>query len=82
MDFKPYISVNGGWREEPFTECTEVCGEGLRRKLKYCDNPVPSGGDKCPCDNTNPYEIECDGAYAVIEEPCNESPCESKLALL
>ena len=73
-----FISVDGGWREESASECSEVCGEGIIRKLKYCDDPTPTGGDFCPCNSTNPYEVECDGIYAVIEEPCNEGPCESK----
>ena len=75
-----FILVDGGWREEPFSPCSEVCGEGLIRKLKYCDNPIPEGGNLCPCNSSNPYEVECDGRFAVIEEVCNDGPCQSKLA--
>ena len=69
-------SVDGGWREEEFSECSEVCGSGIKRKMKYCDNPPPAGGDLCPCNNLN--EVRCNGLEAVIEEPCNEQPCEGK----
>ena len=71
-----YLSVDGGWREEEFSECSEVCGSGIKRKMKYCDNPPPAGGDLCPCNNLN--EVRCNGLEAVIEEPCNEQPCEGK----
>ena len=80
---KRFISlVNGEWREEPFSECSEVCRNetagriGIRRKLKYCDAPSPSGGNLCNCNESNPYEKECDGVFAVIEEPCNEEVCQ------
>ena len=78
-----FISAKGGWREEPFTECSEICSTGnstgIKRQLKYCDSPRPQGGNLCPCNETNPYEKECNGLYAVIEEPCVESPCQGKL---
>ena len=71
-------SVDGGWREEEFSECSEVCGSGTKRKIKHCDNPAPAGGDLCPCNDNDPNEISCNGLKSVIEEPCNEQPCESK----
>ena len=69
------FAVDTGWREEPYSECSEVCGNGTRRKLKYCDAPHPSAGGLCSCNNSNPYE-ECNGLLAVIEEPCYEMPCQ------
>ena len=74
--FNFLLSVNGGWREEEFTECSEFCGSGIRTKRKICDSPAPAGGELCPCNATN--EVSCTGLQAVIEEPCNEQACESK----
>ena len=72
------ISVDGGWREEPFSECSEVCGSGTKTKMKYCDSPSPAGGELCPCNDNDPNEISCNGFESVIEEQCKEQPCESK----
>ena len=69
--------VNGGWREEEFSECSANCGPGVRRKHKYCDSPVPSGGELCPC-NLHTNETYCTGSVATIEEPCNQGTCEGE----
>ena len=67
-----FCSVHGGWRETQFSECSEVCGPGIKRKRKICDNPAPAGGDLCPCDDPNGCLED------VIEESCNEGPCQGK----
>ena len=83
LTLRIFISAKGGWREEPFTECSEICSTGnstgIKRQYKYCDSPRPQGGNLCQCNETNPYEKECNGLYAVIEEPCVESPCQGKM---
>ena len=79
--------VNGGWRIEPFNECSEVCRNetagivGIQQQYKYCDSPHPLGGDLCPCNSSNPLEKECNGLYSVIEKPCNEEPCQGLLII-
>ena len=45
----------------------------------HCDSPAPAGGNVCPCDDPNAKN--CTGLEAVIEEPCNEGPCEGKSCL-
>ena len=72
--------VDGGWREGRFSDCS-VCGagtNGVKSMTKHCDDPKTAGGDKCPCNATNPEEKSCDGKEAVIEEVCVNEPC-SKL---
>ena len=80
------FAVNGGWRSEDFSECSTVCGGGIRSKKKYCDNPTPAGGRNCLCNENDPTEVTCDGGGSVgygleatIEVPCNEDPCQGIL---
>ena len=67
--------VNGGWLDGNFTSCSTNCGNGTKSKLMLCDNPKPVGGSLCPCDDTDPNEIRCNGTEKVIERPCS-MPCK------
>ncbi|XP_069502497.1 SCO-spondin-like [Ambystoma mexicanum] len=42
-------SRNGNWSEwSPWTNCTKSCGEGMRTRVRSCNNPPPLGdGDYC-----------------------------------
>ena len=74
--------VNGGWGELSVSECSVDCGGGWKRTTKYCQDAIlkrDSQKSLCQCNSTNLYEVQCNGIYAVIVEPCNETPCKSKL---
>ena len=51
--------MNGGWSEwGPHEECSALCGGGIEKNLRLCNDPLPSnGGDECVGDATR--EIAC-----------------------
>ena len=73
--------MDGGWRkDENFTNCSALCGGGIRTKFNYCDTPKPQhGGKNCPCNNTDTTEVKCDGIITTILQRCNEDPCPGKI---
>jgi len=56
--------VDGEWSDwQKWSDCTESCGGGIRKRIRKCNNPAPeNGGLKCP-------------GPAEEEEACNEDPC-------
>ncbi|XP_020632435.1 coadhesin-like isoform X1 [Orbicella faveolata] len=56
--------VDGQWSNwQKWSDCTETCGGGIRKRIRKCNNPAPeNGGLKCP-------------GPAEEEEACNEEPC-------
>ena len=72
-----YDIVNGGWRQEESFHLCSTYANGTRIETKHitkhCDNPTPQGGNLCPCNDTDPNEINCDGVSASIEIPCEGS---------
>ena len=82
------VSAPGGWREGEFSNCHGTCGDAIKSRYKYCDNPEPSHrwvkdstgtlirhrtGEKCPCYSTDP---SCDGLKATVYRPCNDELCK------
>ena len=54
----------GAWT--PWCKCSETCGSyGIRERVRYCIDPVPTNGGK-----------ECRGNSADTE-PCNRVLCPS-----
>ncbi|XP_030052234.1 SCO-spondin [Microcaecilia unicolor] len=56
-------SRNGNWSEwGPWTGCSKTCGEGVRTRIRSCDNPAPLGdGDYCEGSGVNmeACHLEC-----------------------
>ena len=83
--------MDGGWREDNFTQCNKTCGGGIQTQEKFCDDPAPRyNGSVCACNKTNaeidpfvaPFSDEgdskekfCDGRTATIQRICNIQPC-------
>ena len=41
-------SVDGGWSEPEWSECSATCGGGTQTRTKTCTNPAPAyGGSDC-----------------------------------
>ena len=41
-------TVDGGWSEPKWSQCSANCGGGTQTRTRTCDNPVPAfGGAKC-----------------------------------
>lgn len=69
--------VDGGYSEwSDWTSCSQKCGQGMKRRRRYCNNPTPAnGGQKCkgarkqvkPC-----YGKKCQGScYNSFYTPYN-----------
>jgi len=66
------VSVDGGWSAwGPWSECSTTCGlDGLRRRERRCDNPLPRY-DGRPCEgdtvetSTCPPTTECPGTIQI-----------------
>jgi len=66
------LSVDGGWSAwGPWSECSTTCGlDGLRRRERRCDNPLPQY-DGRPCEgdtvetSTCPPTTECPGTIQI-----------------
>ena len=59
-------SVDGGWSDWNYTECTLSCGAGTKTMTRTCDNPsVVRDG------------IACTGEVTGTEA-CNTDPCPGK----
>ena len=62
-----FFTVDGEWSNwQKWSDCTDTCGGGIRKRRRECNNPAPeNGGLKCP-------------GPAEEEEACNEEPCPSE----
>ena len=70
--------MDGGWREDDFTKCTEKCS-GTQTFNKYCDNPKPlHQGKDCLCTGGS-EEISCNGSFAIIQKLCHDEACPGML---
>ncbi|XP_060563969.1 A disintegrin and metalloproteinase with thrombospondin motifs 9-like isoform X2 [Ruditapes philippinarum] len=44
---KPGKKVKGGWGKwHPYGKCTRTCGGGIKKAVRECNNPEPSGGGR------------------------------------
>ena len=65
------VAVDGSWNFwGPWSECTEMCDGGTRRKERKCNLPEPKNGGK-----------KCEGED-FQETTCNEWECPRKGILL
>ena len=48
-DFFSITTVNGGWSEwSSWSDCSNKCGRGIKRRIRTCTHPEPvNGGDAC-----------------------------------
>ena len=64
--------MNGGWSEwgEWGVVCSKTCGEGMRRRRRYCTNPKPAnGGAACLGESSikeNCKLHDCPGMFQVV----------------
>ncbi|XP_002157334.1 coadhesin [Hydra vulgaris] len=60
--------VNGGFETwSLFGPCSQTCGEGVKKRVRYCIEPAPRfGGKNCAEQNLGPYEEL---------QSCNEKAC-------
>ncbi|RMX47975.1 hypothetical protein pdam_00005391 [Pocillopora damicornis] len=81
-------AVDGGYSEwSDWTSCSQKCGQGMKRRRRYCNNPTPAnGGQKCkgarkqvkPC-----YGKKCQGVFKVPAryicgyDPCSGAVCKA-----
>lgn len=77
-------AVDGGYSPwSDWTSCSEKCGQGMKRRRRYCNNPKPAnGGQKCsgarkqvkPC-----YGKQCQDQDSIVDiDPqtvCGYNPC-------
>ena len=74
-----FFIANGGWRVGDISYCSYFnngTGIGIKSFTKFCDNPVPEGGNLCPCNHTDLNEINCNGIVATIQYPCKSMICK------
>ncbi|MEE6496324.1 hypothetical protein FKM82_002300 [Ascaphus truei] len=58
------VQVHGGFSEWlPWQPCTVTCGQGVRKRIRLCDNPVPANGG-----------LYCRGAETETRS-CQNKPC-------
>ena len=60
------LIVDGNWGKwTDFGECSKTCGDGLKKRMRECNNPAPKyGGKSCEGDGTDSEpckDIECPG---------------------
>ena len=64
-----FISVDGGWSEPEWSECSVTCGGGTQTSTRTCTNPAPAyGGSDCQGESTETQD-------------CFNPPCPSELLL-
>ncbi|KAL3861720.1 hypothetical protein ACJMK2_007744 [Sinanodonta woodiana] len=55
--------VDGAWSEfSSWSTCSATCGGGIQKRYRYCNNPIPHGGNYCEGSD-------------VQQEICKEFPC-------
>lgn len=84
-------AVDGGYSEwSDWTSCSQKCGQGMKRRRRYCNNPKPAnGGQKCkgakkqvkPC-----YGKKCQDQDSIVDiDPqtvCGYNPCRVAKCIL
>lgn len=84
-------AVDGGYSEwSDWTSCSQKCGQGMKRRRRYCNNPTPAnGGQKCkgarkqvkPC-----YGKKCQDQDSIVDiDPqtvCGYNPCRVAKCIL
>ena len=63
------ISVDGGWSEPEWSECSATCGGGTQTRTRTCTNPAPAHGGS-----------DCQGKSSETQD-CNTLPCPSEFLL-
>ncbi|VDP23527.1 unnamed protein product [Onchocerca flexuosa] len=52
--------VEGGWRDwSAWSSCSVSCGQGLRRRWRLCDSPIPQNGGNL-CEGNFIESLNCD----------------------
>lgn len=53
------IPIHGGWSEwSKWSNCSKSCGQGYQRRLRQCNQPIPSLGGQ-NCNGTNVENRTC-----------------------
>ena len=54
-----YVTVHGNWGAwKSWSACSVTCGEGLRTRIRECNNPAPKYGGR-NCEGTNTQQETC-----------------------
>ncbi|XP_046859272.1 LOW QUALITY PROTEIN: tolloid-like protein 1 [Xenia sp. Carnegie-2017] len=63
------IPIHGGWSEwSKWSNCSKLCGQGYQRRLRQCNQPIPSLGGQ-NCNGTNVENRTC--RNSVCKDLCN-----------
>ena len=60
-------SVDGGWSEPEWSECSVTCGGGTQTRIRTCTNPAPAYGG-----------LDCQGESSEIKD-CNSKDCPGRI---